>query len=426
MVFALCSALSCQLNGRMAKRVTCSAPVNIAVVKYWGKRDEEKILPINSSLSVTLSQEQLRTKTTVAISKDFTEDKMWLNGEEHSMASKRLQNVLAQVRRLARGKRKLDASEEDDDNDWRAWHIRVCSVNNFPTAAGLASSAAGFSCLVFTLSKLFGLDGDVTSLARVGSGSACRSLYGGFVAWNMGREADGTDSVAEQIEPESHWPQMRALILVASDQKKDVSSTSGMETSVLTSRLLQHRASSVVPERMVAMVDAIRRKDFATFATETMKDSNQFHATCLDTYPPIFYLNDVSRRVIHFVHRYNEHRGKPHVAYTFDAGPNACLYLLESDVADVLSLLLHYFPPATDGIDVHEQPFVRGLLVHHQAPDQKFISAYSVKPMIGSIKYIISTGVGPGPQVLADSESLLDDCNLPLVTESCNGDADHE
>ena len=111
-----------------------------------------------------------------------------------------------------------------------------------------------------------------------------------------------------------------------------------METSRLTSPLLQFRATSVVQDRLDAIEAAYLARDFETFGRITMQDSNQFHAVCLDTYPPIFYMNDVSRAIIRLVHVINAHYGRVVAAYTFDAGPNAVLYLLEK-VSDYIMLL---------------------------------------------------------------------------------------
>lgn len=119
------------------------------------------------------------------------------------------------------------------------------------------------------------------------------------------------------------------MILVVSDKEKDTSSTSGMETSRLTSPLLQFRSASVVQPRLETIEAAYLAKDFETFGKITMQDSNQFHATCLDTYPPIFYMNDVSKAIIRLVHVVNAHFGSIKAAYTFDAGPNAVIYTLE-------------------------------------------------------------------------------------------------
>ena len=128
---------------------------------------------------------------------------------------------------------------------------------------------------------------------------------------------------------------MRALILVVSAEKKDVSSTAGMQTTVQTSQLFKTRAEMVVPAAMAEMEKAIAEKDFEAFAKVTMRDSNSFHATCLDTSPPIFYMNDVSRAAIRAVESINQRAGRTVAAYTFDAGPNAVIYYLEDhkDVA---------------------------------------------------------------------------------------------
>lgn len=102
-----------------------------------------------------------------------------------------------------------------------------------------------------------------------------------------------------------------------------------METSRKTSLLLQHRATHIVQQRLDEIEQAYLAKDFETFGRITMQDSNQFHAVCLDTYPPIFYMNDVSKSIIKLVHAFNEQAGRVCAAYTFDAGPNAVIYTLD-------------------------------------------------------------------------------------------------
>ncbi|XP_029495229.1 diphosphomevalonate decarboxylase-like [Oncorhynchus nerka] len=394
-------------SGKKLTMVTCSAPVNIAVIKYWGKRDEELILPINSSLSVTLHQDQLKTTTTVACSRSFQEDRIWLNGKEEDITQPRLQSCLREIRRLAR-KRRSDG-EADVDTAGLSHKVHICSVNNFPTAAGLASSAAGYACLVYTLSRVMGVEGELSVVSRQGSGSACRSMYGGFVQWIMGQQGDGKDSLAQQVEPETHWPELRVLVLVVSAERKPVGSTSGMQTSVETSSLLKHRADSVVPARMKEMIEAVHKRDFTAFAELTMKDSNQFHATCLDTYPPIFYLNDVSRRVINLVHRYNRHYRETKVAYTFDAGPNAVIYTLQQNVEEFVQVVKHFFPPETNGVQ-----FLQGLTVAPTTLSEELKQAIGMEPMVKGISYIISTKAGPGPRVVEDpSEHLLGSDGLP-------------
>uniref|UniRef100_A0A3P9IW21 Diphosphomevalonate decarboxylase n=1 Tax=Oryzias latipes TaxID=8090 RepID=A0A3P9IW21_ORYLA len=390
--------------------VTCTAPVNIAVIKYWGKRNEELILPINSSLSVTLHQDQLKTTTTVATSRSFKEDRIWLNGKEEDITHPRLQSCLREIRRLAR-KRHNDGDATSTELTGLSQKVHICSVNNFPTAAGLASSAAGFACLVYSLAQAFGVEGELSGVARQGSGSACRSMYGGFVQWIMGNQEDGKDSLAQQVEPESYWPELRILVLVASAERKPVGSTSGMQTSVQTSCLLKHRAESVVPHRMEEMIKAVRGRDFPAFAELTMKDSNQFHATCLDTYPPIFYLNRVSQQVIHLVHRYNRHYRETRVAYSFDAGPNAVIFTLQQHVPEFVHFIQHFFPPETNGED-----FIKGLPVKRAAVSEQLKQSVGLEPMPKGINYIISTKAGPGPRVVKDpSLHLLSPDGFPKL-----------
>ena len=205
----------------------------VAVIKYWGKNDVKLNTPLNSSVSITLDQvcvhcactvlsllgdlrpstaalcvrqTDLHTITTVAASKDFPADRLWLNEAEIEINGRGL-TCLREIRKLARDRvdpatgAVLVAKE-----DWPQYHVHISSVNTFPTGAGLASSAAGFACLVAALAQLYNVQeefpGQISSIARQGSGSASRSLYGGFVRWQKGERADGTDSIAVQVADE--------------------------------------------------------------------------------------------------------------------------------------------------------------------------------------------------------------------------------
>ncbi|CDK26220.1 unnamed protein product [Kuraishia capsulata CBS 1993] len=370
-----------------------TAPVNIATLKYWGKRDKTLNLPTNSSISVTLAQEDLRTLTTAAAGPDFKEDTLWLNGEPHSIDNPRTKNCLADLRAY----RKELESGDSSLPPLSEWKLHLVSENNFPTAAGLASSAAGFAALVSAIAKLYQLPqsaSELSKIARKGSGSACRSLFGGYVAWEMGLKEDGSDSKAVEVAPKSHWPDIKACILVVSDDKKDVPSTSGMQLTVATSELFAERIGTVVPKRFKEMSEAIKKRDFAAFAEMTMKDSNSFHAVCLDSYPPIFYLNDTSKRIIKLIHVLNETEGEIIAAYTFDAGPNAVIYYQEKDEAKVLGLLQYAFAKVPGWKNTGYQ-----------------ISAKFPAEIIGEDWYkgvsrIIQTQVGDGP--LDTEECLID------------------
>jgi len=270
--------------------------------------------------------------------------------------------------------------------------LRIVSENNFPTAAGLASSAAGFAALVRAIANLYELPADPSDLsviARQGSGSACRSLFGGYVAWRHGTAADGSDSRAELVADAAHWPEMRALILVASAARKSVPSTEGMQATVKTSALFPLRVNEVVPARMVAMEKAIKEKDFEEFGKITMMDSNGFHATCADTYPPIFYMNDTSRAAVRAVEAINKAAGKTIAAYTFDAGPNAVIYYLQENETAVAGA----FKGLLAGVDGWQGE--RGQVV--QSSESAVFDEAIVGLLKEGISRVILTGVGEGP-----------------------------
>jgi len=255
-------------------------------------------------------------------------------------------------------------------------------------------------------------DSELSRIARQGSGSACRSMFGGYVSWEMGSQADGSDSVAVQVAGRDEWPEMQALICVVNDAKKGTSSTAGMQRTVATSALLQHRIKDVVPARMHAMEQAILSRDFNAFAKHTMADSNQFHAVCLDTEPPIFYMNDVSKAIIALVVEINrlsqENEGRLKAAYTFDAGPNAVIYALRDDIPSILETVMAYFPQTRE----FEDPFALKPTAATAFPDgfnQKVIPKFEVD----SVSRIIHTEVGDGPRVLKEEDSLLGADSLP-------------
>lgn len=394
---------------------TATAPTNIATIKYWGKADAKWNTPINDSVSVTLDQEDLKAVTTVAASTAFEGDRLWLNGveEEGSATNKRFRACVDGVMALATDKKDEDGNVLVAKEDWKTMKIHVSSYNTFPTAAGLASSAAGYAALVAALSLLFGAEeefpGQLTTIARQGSGSACRSLSGGFVAWRAGgKKEDWSDSLAEQVADENHWPEIRAVIMVVSDAKKDTSSTAGMSTSVETSLLLKHRAETVVAKRMETIEKAFLAKDFETFGQLTMADSNQFHATCLDTYPPIFYMNDVSKSIIRIIHAYNKWAGQIRAAYTFDAGPNAVLFTLDEFVVEVGALMLQYYPEFGEKY-VNNPEFAEKIKAF--SLDKDLLEATDKTgriPTAGEVKMMYYTRSGPGPQKVTDKILNLD------------------
>jgi len=405
---------------------TFTSPTNIAVIKYWGKHDVKLNTPMNSSASLTLDQSDLHTITTIAASKGYSEDRMWLNGSEIEING-RGKTCLREIRKIAQDK--VDSTTGEilvKKTEWDQYRVHISSVNTFPTGAGLASSAAGLACFVATLAKLYNANqeypGQLTAIARQGSGSASRSLFGGFVKWEKGERADATDSIAVQIADENYWPEIRAVILVVSDKEKDTSSTSGMETSRLTSLLLAHRASSIVQKRLEDISAAYLAKDFETFGRITMQDSNQFHAVCLDTYPPIFYMNDTSKIIIRLVHVLNEVLGGVKAAYTFDAGPNAVIYTTEEYNNLVAAVMIRYFPaPNADAGAYCNKPAEYDAIV---AEMDKYLTPEMISrldatgrvPHAGDVKYMFLTKPGPGPVLQPASEHLLSaETGLPVA-----------
>jgi diphosphomevalonate decarboxylase len=422
------------MEGAALRVVTARAPINMAVIKYWGKRDEELILPLNSSLSTTLSMRALATTTSVALIPLSSHEpkpphRLWLNGKEEQLSA-RLRRCLSQLlRRSSVLPQTLATASDEKLLQDLPYRFHICSENNFPTAAGLASSASGFACLIFALAKLLGVEGELSALARLGSGSACRSMYGGFVKWNKGLRPDGLDSVALQVATEHHWPDLQILVCVVSVKQKETSSTHGMHVSVQTSALLAYRAEHIVEGRIAQMEAAIRDRDFHRFALITMQDSNQFHATCLDTYPPIFYMNDISKSIVQLITQYNSLFPQLKAAYTFDAGPNAVIYCLKKDLREVVSLLVHYYPPScsveefispwSSAFDECEQSVVAtgsGL----QA-DPGLISKIRHMPNPGALNQLLHATVGGGPELVEDdSARLLDPMGRPLRLTATN------
>jgi diphosphomevalonate decarboxylase len=320
-------------------------PINIAIIKYWGKENEEKIIPLNNSISITLDMDECHTYTEARLILPVNNDEsqsdlfktnlniLYLNNQEEKL-SKRLENLVEYFRKKC------------DNKLYASSPLLIESINRLPTAAGCASSASSMSCIVKVLSKIFLNDSlnvhELSALARLGSGSACRSIQGGFVEWEKFDE-EYKDSVAKQVVDEKHWPEMRVLLLIVSDKRKEWSSTDGMKTSKETSELLNYRLNTILPNRIPEMKEAIFSKNFEKVCELTMKDSNNFHAICRDTYPTINYLNDTSNLIIKSVERINSHFGRTVCGYTFDAGPNAFILVEDKNIETVTNCFNNIF-----------------------------------------------------------------------------------
>jgi diphosphomevalonate decarboxylase len=191
-----------------------------------------------------------------------------------------------------------------------------------------------------------------------------------------------------------------------------------MQRTVETSPLLQHRIKNVVPARMKEIQDAILHKDFDAFAKVTMADSNQFHAVALDTEPPIFYMNDVSRAIIALVVEYNRismEKGQGRkAAYTYDAGPNAVIYTLKENVKEIIEMVVSYFPQQKASFkDVFGLFGGEDVASGEGKVIDGFNEAVAKRFEVGAIKGLIHTKVGDGPRRLGDEEGLLGNDGFP-------------
>lgn len=293
---------------------TAIAAPNIALVKYWGKRDDSGLnLPYNSSVSMTLHQNTVRTVTSVALDPEIKRDAVYVDGklQNTSRGDEKVNLIMGVIREM----KSMGNSEGG---------VLVVSRNNFPAGSGLASSASGGAALVFALNEALSLHLDsrrLSVLARKMSGSACRSIFGGFVRWNRGTSPGGEDSYAEQIAPPSHWELIDVICIVSASSKK-VSSSAGHLITPKTSVLYKSRLE-LAERNAEGAAGAIEERDFETLAEIAMADSNNMHATMLDSWPPIKYMNEKSWKVVEAVHEMNSRYGRNIAAYTFDAGPNA-------------------------------------------------------------------------------------------------------
>uniref|UniRef100_A0A183C6S3 Diphosphomevalonate decarboxylase n=1 Tax=Globodera pallida TaxID=36090 RepID=A0A183C6S3_GLOPA len=391
--------------------ITIQAPVNIALIKYWGKRNEELVLPLNDSIAITI--DELRATTHISIGPNVEANSVTLNGAAIDIAgSARFRHLFEQIREYSNRKRKLKGETAS-----KRWHTKIESHTNFPTAAGLASSAAGFAAIAYGLGKIFRLsERDIIRMARMGSGSACRSIQGGFVHWKAGtQQQNDSDCFCEKLVPPSHWTQMRAVIVVVSTEHKKVGSSVGMRNTVRTSELMDTRVQQLVPKRVKQLMSAIRERNFATLAEITMAESNQLHAVCMDTCPPLNYLNATSHALIEFVHDFNTRFGT-RLAYTFDAGPNCCL-LLE---VDTLALLRRAFAqcfmfncqfpddnagPATEEGEVEAQDDAQTEMAGPNGSSTKAAAFPWTTPRAIQIQRIVLSKVGVGPRVLSFTSS---------------------
>lgn len=292
------------------------AYTNIALIKYWGKKDEELILPMNNSLSLTL--DAFYTETTVSFDPALQADTFLLDGQLQNTAS------------TAKISRFLDLLRELAGTKLRA---AVTSENFVPTAAGLASSASGLAALAAAGNAALRLgldDSQLSRLARRGSGSACRSVFGGFVEWEQG--IDDVTSLAHPLAANGFENDLTMLFVLINDKQKDVSSRDGMRRTVATSAFYPGWLASL-PEDLAAIKQAIATQDFTALGRITEANGLKMHATTLAAVPPFTYWSPQSLLAMDLVRQLRATGTECY--FTMDAGPNVKVLCRRQDEAAV-------------------------------------------------------------------------------------------
>ncbi len=275
---------------------------NIALIKYWGKRDTDLKLPVNGSLSLTL--DQLYTDTQVVYDAQLQQDQLILDLVVAPEAMRlRVSHFLDRVRQRY-------GFES---------YAQVISKNSFPTGAGLASSASAFAALALASTQAQGLTlsaTDLSRLAREGSGSACRSIYGGFAEWLPGQATDGHDSYAVPLDLD--WDLWMA-VLVLNQAHKPTGSGEGMQRTVETSPLYAGWRESL-PADLAQMHAALQAQDLQQVGELMEHSSLKMHATALAAQPAVIYWQPETLSLMQTVYQL---RAAGHPCYfTMDAGPN--------------------------------------------------------------------------------------------------------
>lgn len=290
------------------------APSNIALCKYWGKRNNELNLPITSSLSISLGNKGAHIDLFLRAERDeiILNDKLI---DPSTPFAKRLSDF-------------LDLFSTD-------LHFHCNIKTNIPIAAGLASSASGFAAVTLALNQLFDWklsSSELSILARLGSGSACRSIEPGFVEWDAGIRADGMDSFGSMLD--FKWPELRVGLLMLNTHTKPLSSREAMLRTVETSELYRSWPSKVSYDLM-QLKEAIFTQDFARLGQVAESNALAMHATMLSAWPPILYSLPDTFSAMQKI--WELRREGLSVYFTQDAGPNLKLLFEEKDQAIVKS-----------------------------------------------------------------------------------------
>jgi diphosphomevalonate decarboxylase len=289
-------------SSRTTGAARARAGANFALIKYWGKADARLNVPAVGSISITL--DALWSQTSVELDPKLSADEFSLNGRTRPDEQGKVSACLDLLRARAHV----------------ATRARITSRNNFPTGAGLASSASGFAALVTAGAAALGLElspRERSIVARQGSGSAARSVFGGFVEMHAGTASDGLDSFAEPLLDASAWP-LEVVIAVTATGEKEVGSSSGMTHSAKSSPYYPAWVAGQ-PADLAAARTAIEARDFAALADVAEHNCLKMHAAAIAADPPLVYWNGATVECLHAVRKLRA-GGLP-VFFTIDAGP---------------------------------------------------------------------------------------------------------
>ncbi len=296
-------------------------PTNIALCKYWGKRDSELNLPMTPSLSVALPDKGAMTQLSI---RNQSIDLVVLNGKELDPNSQFVTRLIQY----------LDLFRPEKN-----WHLQIDITMSIPVAAGFASSACGFASLISAMNDLFVWqlpNRHLSVLARLGSGSACRSFWNGFVEWHAGTETNGMDSYAEPLTQE--WPELCIGLLSLSENQKSISSRDAMQRSVDTSILYGNWPRKVARD-MVTLRQAIEIKNFSLLGGVAESNALTMHATMLSSWPPVCYFLPETIAAMQQIWQLRQEGFE--IYFTQDAGPNLKLLFLEKNIEKVREIFPH-------------------------------------------------------------------------------------
>ena len=313
------------IKNKGEKMVKVKSYANIAIVKYWGKKDAKKMIPATSSISLTLNDMFTETEMEfisdedikISVEKEMKNgdykdkfsdmtDLFYLNGElQDSVHTEKISKV-------------VDLFREN-----RSQKVKISTTNNMPTAAGLSSSSSGLSAVIKACNELFGKNYTQSELAQIskfGSGSSSRSFFGPIAAWDK--------DTGEICEVKTDL-KLAMIVLVLNENKKKISSRNGMEFCAKTSTYFDEWVKQSEID-FINMKKYLAENDFEKVGTLTEENALRMHKTTETANPSFSYFNEKTYEAMDFVKNLRNNGGKCY--FTMDAGPNVKVLCLEEDL----------------------------------------------------------------------------------------------